>query len=125
MESGNTTYDSRDNCNAIIEKQTNKLVAGCKNSTIPATVTSIGQYAFEHCSGLTSVVIPASVTSIGYEVFYDCEDLESVTIYAPSLTTYGSGAFASNKTGRKIYVFSGCVDTYKAGWSRTGKSRAS
>lgn len=117
VESGNTTYDSRDNCNAIIEKQTNKLVAGCKNSTIPATVTSIGQYAFEHCSGLTSVVIPASVTSIGYEAFRNCKDLESVTIYAPSLTTYGSGAFVGNKTGRKIYVFSGCVDTYKAGWS--------
>lgn len=46
VEKGNTKYDSRDNCNAIIETNTNKLIAGCKNTTIPNSVTSIGGFAF-------------------------------------------------------------------------------
>jgi hypothetical protein len=46
VEKGNTKYDSRDNCNAIIETNTNKLIAGCKNTTIPNSVTSIGERAF-------------------------------------------------------------------------------
>ena len=68
----NSTYDSRDNCNAIIESSTNKLVVGCKNTTIPDSVTSIGSGAFSYCSGLTSVVIPNAVTSIGLCTFYMC-----------------------------------------------------
>ena len=65
VESGNTVYDSRGNCNAIIETSTNTLIAGCMNTVIPNSVTSIGDAAFYNCSGLTLVTIPNSVTSIG------------------------------------------------------------
>jgi len=82
--------------------------------TIPAGVTSIGHYAFSNCNSLSSVTIPASVTSIGGSAFGGCNSLTSVTIYAPSLTEYGYGAFNDNGSGRKIYVFSDCVNTYKA-----------
>ena len=69
VESGNTTYDSRENCNAIIETATNTLIAGCQNTIIPNSVTSIGDGAFYDCSSLTSITIPNSVTSIGEEAF--------------------------------------------------------
>jgi hypothetical protein len=93
VNSGNTMYDSRDNCNAIIEKSSNTLVMGCKNTTIPNSVTSIGSYAFSGCSGLTSITIPNSVTSIGYEVFSSCSGLTSITI-PNSVTSIGSDAFS-------------------------------
>ena len=80
VASGNNTYDSRDNCNAIIETATNTLIAGCQNTTIPNSVTSIGYRAFEDCSSLTSVTIPNSVTSIGYGAFSYCSSLTSVRI---------------------------------------------
>ena len=78
VEAGNTVYDSRDNCNAIIEKETNTLIQGCKNTKIPAGVTSIGEYAFSGCSGLTSIEIPAGVTEIGYSAFEGCSGLKDV-----------------------------------------------
>ena len=80
VASGNTKYDSRDNCNGIIETATNTLIAGCKNTTIPGSVTSIGNYAFYFCSGLTTVTIPSSVTSIGNDAFHGCSGLTSITI---------------------------------------------
>ena len=92
VASGNSTYDSRDNCNAIIETATNTLIAGCQNTTIPNSVTSIGGYAFEDCSSLTSVRIPNSVTSIGSYAFYGCYSLTSVTI-PNSVTSIGDWAF--------------------------------
>ena len=73
------------------------------NLTIPSTVTlgsvtfsvtSIGNYAFQNCSGLTSVTIPNSVTSIGDSAFYGCSSLTSVTI-PNSVTTIGNNAFQS------------------------------
>ena len=93
VESGNQKYDSRNNCNAIIEKSTNTLIVGCKNTIIPNSVTSIGDGAFNGCSGLTSVTIPNNVTSIGERAFYSCSGLTSVTI-PNSVTSIGGSAFS-------------------------------
>ena len=88
----NPNYNSRDNCNAIIQTTTNALVAGCNNTIIPEGVTSIVEYVFENCSGLNSITLPESVTSIGRETFRDCSGLISVTIPG-SVTEIGLGAF--------------------------------
>ena len=116
VDSDNTTYDSRDNCNAIIEKSSNKLVVGCKNTIIPEGVTSIGSGAF-YGSGLTSITIPASVTSIDGWAFGSCDNLTSITVYASSCTL-GSDAFTYCANLANIYVFSDCLDTYKEGWNQ-------
>ena len=94
VESGNTKYDSRENCNAIVETATNTLVVGCKNTIIPNSVTSIGNEAFCGCRGLTSIEIPNSVTSIGTSAFYSCAGLTSIEI-PNSVTNIGGGAFGS------------------------------
>ena len=93
VENGNTVYDSREKCNAIIETATNTLIVGCQNTTIPNNVTSIGWYAFYKCSSLTSITIPNSVTSVGNYAFRECSSLTSVTI-GESVTSIGSEAFA-------------------------------
>ena len=92
VETGNTTYDSRDNCNAIIETATNTLIAGCQNTTIPNSVTSIEAEAFFGCTNMTSITIPNSVTSIGSSAFEGCSGLTSFTI--PNvLTTISPATF--------------------------------
>lgn len=92
VAAGNTKYDSRQNCNAIIEKSTNTLIAGCKKTVIPNTVTAIGAYSFWDCDGLKSITIPSSVTSIGHHSFYCCSGLTSIVI-PNSVKTIGNGAF--------------------------------
>ena len=89
VEEGNSEYDSRDNCNAIIETSTNQLIL-----EIPNSVTSIGERAFYGCSGLTSIAIPNSVTTIEWYAFYRCSKLTSVTI-PNSVTSIGYDAFES------------------------------
>ena len=93
VEAGNTKYDSRNNCNAIIETSSNTLIRGCENTVIPNGVTSIGSGAFNVCSGLTSITIPESVTSIGSYAFSGCSGLTSVTI-PNNVTSIGSYAFS-------------------------------
>ena len=80
VDSGNPVYDSRDNCNAIIETKSNTLIAGCASTIIPNSVTSIGKQAFWGCKSLTSITIPSSVTSIGDMAFCCCSSLTSITI---------------------------------------------
>ena len=92
VESDNVVYDSRNNCNAIIETATNTLIQGCKTTIIPNSVTEIGQSAFSSCTGLTSITIPNSVTEVGLSAFYDCMNLTSVTI-GNSVTSIGEWAF--------------------------------
>ena len=69
VDADNPWVDSRNNCNAVIETATNKLVAGCKNTVIPASVTSIGQMAFAGMTDLYSITIPDGVNSIGFDAF--------------------------------------------------------
>lgn len=94
MERGNPKYDSRNNCNAIIETKTNTLISGCKTSVIPSNVVAIGNHAFGGCTGLTSLVIPNNVTTIGECAFQGCTGLTSITI-PNSVTTIGGDAFNS------------------------------
>ena len=103
VNNGNTVYDSRDNCNAIIETASGKLIAGCKNTTIPNGVTSIGNYAFYQCSGLTSVTIPNSVTSIGDFAFSGCSGLTSIGIPS-SVTSIGQSAFYGCRSLTSVVV---------------------
>ena len=92
VKDGNTTYDSRDDCNAIIQTETSELVRGCQNTVIPNTVTSIGIGAFSDGYGLESIDIPNSVTSIKNSAFFKCKDLKHVTIGA-SVVSIGKYAF--------------------------------
>ena len=92
VEENNPTYDSRDNCNAIIETATNTLITGCKSSNIPNTVTAIGDGAFRFCSDLLNVTIPNSVTVIGKESFWGCNGLTSINIPG-SVSSIGNMAF--------------------------------
>ena len=92
VSEGNTVYDSRNNCNAIIETATNTLHIGCKNTLIPNSVISIGHGAFYDLESLTNITIPSSVTSIGDYAFRDCTSLTSITI-PNSVTSIGSYAF--------------------------------
>lgn len=120
VESGNKKYDSRNNCNAIIETSTNKLIAGCKNTIIPKSVTSIYDDAFWGCSGLTSIIIPNSVTYIGYGAFYECRNLTSVIsdIENP-LIQIGSYTFSYVPSNAWLIVPKGTKTNYQTaeGWN--------
>ena len=141
----NVTYDSREDCNAIIHTATNTLVVGCKNSFIPNNIKRIGDYAFVFCADLTEITIPESVETIGISAFNYCENLTSVSIPS-SVTSLGAYAFNSctslsgvtiycqtppeigrscfqNGPSYPIYVPTGLVETYKTaeGWSDYAK----
>ena len=123
VETGNTHYDSRENCNAIIETSSNTLVVGCKNTVIPNSVTSIGEMAFAYCTGLTSIIIPNSVTSIGNYAFYGCSSLTDFYCYAEDVPSTGSQVFQfSPIESATLHVPAASVATYssRSPWSKFG-----
>lgn len=80
VASGNSTYDSRNNCNAIIETASNTLITGCKNTIIPNSITTIGQRAFQSCLDMTNINIPNSVITISNFAFLGCTGLTSINL---------------------------------------------
>ncbi len=104
VDKRNTTYDSRNGCNAIIDTESNSLLFGCKNTVIPNDVTSIGEDAFNCCTGLTSITIPVGVTSIGEDAFNCCDGLTSITIPS-SVTSIGNNAFFDCTNVTDVYCY--------------------
>jgi len=115
VEPDNKTFDSRDNCNAVIMTETNELIMGCDKTVIPDNVEIIGKgaflecktlndvswpkslrriddYAFLRCEAFNQLDLPEGLDSIGVSAFYGCSELTIVSI--PSTVTYiGKGAF--------------------------------
>lgn len=96
VESGNQMYDSRNNCNAIIETSSNKLIFGCKNTIIPNSVTSIGDFAFFNCTGLTSI-LSLNNTPPTCEISF----------------SYNNSFYNVNKENCVLWVPKGCVNVYR------------
>ncbi len=92
VDEENTIYDSRDESNAIIQTATNTLIRGTANTTIPKTVTAIGDKAFDYDLRIDEIEIPESVTQIGSYAFYGCDYLEKITI-GRNIETIGENAF--------------------------------
>lgn len=138
----NATFDSRNNCNALIKTSTGCLFVGCNNTVLPNDIKSIGSSAFSHCDGITSVTIPDSVTSIGYCSYASCDNLEYLylpkslkmideqafdycrklkTVYclAEVPPTCKANAFSRIYYDATLYVPFGCAQAYKEanGWS--------
>lgn len=91
VDSSNPVYDSRNNCNSIIETSSNTLVVGSLGSTIPNSIRYIGDSAF-YGSKISSIVLPDSLISIGDQAFYWSYNLQEITI-PRSVATIDKGAF--------------------------------
>lgn len=143
VDAGNKHYDSRKNCNAIIETATGKLISGCNNTIIPAGVLVIGNGAFEGMEGLSNLVIPNGVHKIEERAFTRCENLELIDL--PQSLVMLEDCFGGCEKLNKIIVRSrkppiiyggdfcqyqkitlcvpkGCLKRYKkSGWGIFGK----
>ncbi len=69
VDKDNPKFDSRNDCNAIIETKTNTFLFGCCNTKIPPSVKKIGRDSFFKCTSLKSIKIPHRITSIASGVF--------------------------------------------------------
>ena len=92
VDKDNKIFDSRDNCNALINTSTNTLIKGTNTTVIPDGIKSIDDYAFSYCSTLKEITIPASVKRIGNNAFYYCTQLGKIN-FSEGLTTIGDDAF--------------------------------
>lgn len=110
VDADNAIFDSRNNCNAIIESATNTLIAGCGKTVIPEGIETIGDSAFERVKTLTHVTIPKSVTEIRGYAFERCENLSNVNLQK-GIQTIGYGAF-TECVGLTNLIFCGT----KADW---------
>ena len=119
VDKDNPIYESRDNCNAIIEKYINRLIVGCSNTVIPNGVLFIGDVAFYGCRGLTTLDMPKSVIYIGTSSFEGTawyENQQDGVIYINNIAYKYKGVIPSNTkitikegiTYINSYAFSDC-----------------
>lgn len=118
---GNKVFDSRNNCNAIIETSTHTLIVGSNNTIIPNGVKCIGFGAFDGCSGLTSVTLPGSVRSFESDAFDNCSNLTTIISLIPAEDLFGydtNWLGGVNPEALTLYVPYGAKKTYEEtrGW---------
>ena len=122
VANGNETYDSRDGICAIVETKTNKIVVGTnKVTTIPSSVTAIGDYAFRSCYNL-NLTIPESVVNIGNYAFAWCSNSVITVPWAEPLTIPENTFEECGLNYVSLRVPAGSKETYKkaTGWSAFG-----
>ena len=90
VDAANPYYDSRNDCNAIIDKKDDVLIAGCMNSVVVDGIKEIGDCAFNGCTGLTAIELPESVGLIGQYAFADCVNLKEVKVHSEHIKCYES-----------------------------------
>ena len=144
VEEGNPVYDSRNNCNAIIETATNTLVAGCINTVIPTTVeklgdtsflgifngleepveiaipegvTELGVDVFGYCESLAKISLPSTITGIGTNCFLECAGLEEIVCYDETPCVLIDDVFTAVPETAVLRIPAGTKDAYLAnGW---------
>ena len=109
VDENNKTFDSRDNCNAIIKTETNSLLHGCSNSSIPSTVTMIDSFAFYGCSTLINIEIPENITTIGACAFQYCDGLQWIVLHE-GLQNIDSEAFDGCVSLQDVYYTGSSFD---------------
>ena len=109
----NSVYDSRDNCNAVMETASDSLVYGCQNTIIPRNTKRINNFAFALCYGLIELKIPYGVTDIGKFAFAGCSRLISVEL-PESIRHIGADAFMECQHLTSIVVPIGQEDRFAA-----------
>lgn len=115
VDKENAIFDSRNNCNAIIETASNKLLYGCKNTIIPPNVSIIGEAAFLENEEIASIVIPEGIESIEPYAFYGCKNLKSIYSYVkdPTACFIHVSAFFEHGENAVLYVPKGTADVYR------------
>lgn len=114
VDERNNVFNSRSDCNAIIETSTNILRYGCSSTVIPESVSEIGSYAFYGNTNISSITIPKSVKSIGKYAFKGCANLEAVIFGSGSLlTSIGENAFEKCAKLRSLVIPYGVTEICK------------
>lgn len=110
---GNPNYDSRNNCNAIIDTRTDTLITGCSETIIPEDVVAIDREAFSSVWYLESIRIPGGVTSIGPSAFSDCICLSEIISEATTPPVCGKDCFQGVDKTIPVYVPAGTKVLYE------------
>ena len=117
VDEKNVNYSDGPSNNCLIERQSETLILGCRNSVVPENVKHINDYAFAYCKGLKEIVLPESVTSIGKRAFVGCPDLEAVS--CPNVFTIGEQAFFNSNKLSRCALPESLVEIGKEAFSKT------
>ena len=119
VDENNAVYDSRNNCNAIIQKENKVLVSSCSTTSLPDDLEQIGPMAFAGLS-VSRVEIPASIKSIGKEAFYQMSNLKTIVMKHSDPFAFNKMFFGSSSgypSSLTLEVPEGTIDAYKQkGW---------